>query len=172
MIRRIALVGMMGAGKSVVGPILAGRIGAPFLDLDERIEKAEGRSIPAIFAERGESAFRAIETERLREALEAGESVIATGGGVLLAGANRELLRRWGRTVYLRAPVAVLAGRLGEGAGAGRPLLAGGPAEARLASILAERAPFYEAADLAVDTEGRTPEEVAIRIEEWANDAV
>jgi len=167
MIQRIALVGMMGAGKSVVGRLLAEHLRIPFFDLDDEIEKVEGRSIAEIFAERGEGSFREIESARLREAVRSETAVIATGGGVLIAEENRDLLSRWGRTVYLRAPVAILAARVGAGAGAERPLLAAGPIEARLAAILADRTPLYEAADHVVDTEGLTAGDVARRIEEW-----
>lgn len=161
---RVALTGMMGSGKSAVGRILAVRLGVPFVDLDETIEAGEGRSIAEIFEGDGEEAFRAIESAHLAGACVRPRAVISTGGGVVLRAENRAALRRWGIVVYLRAAASTLAARLSGTERARRPLLAGADAEERLLALLASRRPFYEEADLVVDTDGLTPEEVAALI--------
>lgn len=164
MIEKIALVGMMGAGKSEAGRIAAARLRLPFIDLDARIEAAEGSRVAALFAERGEAAFRRLETLHLSIVCRERKGVLASGGGAVLAAENRETLRRWGMTIYLRARPETLAARLAAGGANHRPLLAGAEPVARLASILSARARFYEEADLVLDTDGLTPAETAERI--------
>lgn len=147
------LVGMMGAGKSAVGVVLAERLGLPFVDLDRAIEGAAGRSIPELFASEGESGFR----KREREAIEqvAGRrAVVALGGGAPAQPGAVERLLASGALVYLRARPETLAARVG--AGEARPLLAGLDAQARrakLAALLAAREGFYLRASLIVDTD-------------------
>ncbi len=160
---RILLVGMMGAGKSTVGGLLAGRLGCPYLDSDAQVEAATGRTVPELFASVGEGAFRVAESTALQEAL-AGEGpvVVSVAGGAVLDPANRALLRRSGTVVWLRADPATLAGRVGDGEG--RPLLAGDAAGAieRLDGV---RRPLYaEVADVVVDVDDLAPAEVADRI--------
>ncbi len=159
----LVLIGLMGAGKSTVGPLVARRVGRPFVDADHAIELAGGRPIPQIFAEDGEAAFRRLESEVLESLLgRADRPVIGAGGGVVLAAVNRELLRRSGVTVlWLRADAETLARRVGEGEG--RPLLAGG-ARAALQRLALERDPFYaEVATEQVSAEA-LPEQVAEEI--------
>lgn len=177
---KIYLTGFMGSGKSTVGPMVAQRLGARFVDLDDVIAERAGRSIPAIFAAEGEAGFR----EREAEALEAvsraeGAAVIATGGGTLTREENLQRALRTGFVVYLRAPARVLAERLCAAA-ARRPLLqdedgqplAGAALARRIERLLAERRSFYERAHAAVDTADATPEETAQAVaerlrEEW-----
>jgi shikimate kinase/3-dehydroquinate synthase len=158
------LVGMMGAGKSTVGPVLARRLGWRFVDTDAEIAKEAGRSIPAIFAEEGEPAFR--ERERKAVAAVAGtDAVVALGGGAIAAPGARKRLEASGIVVYLRARPETLLRRLGDDRE--RPLLeGGGPARrrARLEALLAERREAYESAGIIVDTDDLDAEQVAARV--------
>ncbi len=174
--RHVVLVGLSGSGKSTVGPLLARRLGRPFVDTDALVVRETGQPIPRIFAEQGEAAFRDLERVAVRRAIDGPPAVIATGGGAPTIGATRELLWRGNLVVWLDAPVEVLAARVGA-AGAGRPLLAtddpGGPA-ARLAALRAAREPIYATAHLRVETAGRSPEQVVdgllARLREWRCD--
>jgi shikimate kinase len=157
--KHVILVGLPGSGKSTVGRLVAARLGAPFLDLDAEIERREGRSVGAIFALSGESRFRQLETELAAEALAAGPSVLAPGAGFLASDVTRRAARGSGLVVYLVTEPAVAAARLG--GAAGRPLLEGGDAAARLTALLAERAAGYEASACTVPTDGRAAEDVA-----------
>ena len=157
--RHLVLVGPMGAGKSRVGALLARRIGRPFVDADAVLEAGCGRSINALFASEGEQAFRDRESLVLRELLMAPASVIATGGGVVLRGDNRDLLRAHAVVVHLQADVDSQLQRLA-GCSA-RPLLQAPDRSERLRELAARRDPLYaQVRDLAIDTTGRTPEQV------------
>ena len=152
------LIGMMGAGKSAVGPVVAGRLGVPFVDLDELVAAGAGGSIDAVFAAEGEAGFRRREREAVAQA--AGRAaVVACGGGVVLSPESVARMRGSGLVVWLDAPPEVLRERVGKGEG--RPLLADGPG-GRLEEILEARRPAYSAAaHYRVATAGLTPEEVA-----------
>lgn len=158
--RPLALVGLMGAGKTAIARILGERLGVSVADLDAYLESAEGCSISELFEREGEAYFRRREGEVLRQALGVGARVIACGGGVVLDPAHRALLRERCDVVWLEVSPAEAARRL---AGAtDRPLLRGAPAEARLETLLAERSPLYaEVAHRRVDTEALDPEAVA-----------
>jgi shikimate kinase len=162
---RVFLVGMMGVGKSTVGRLLAERLGWPYLDSDEQVQRHTGRTVPEIFAADGEPAFRAEEKRALAEAA-SGDTpvVVSVAGGAVLDPDNRTLLRDRGKVVWLRANLDTMAERVGEGEG--RPLLsgAGGPAVA-LAQLYPQRRPVYEdLADLVVDVDQITPGEVVDKI--------
>ena len=156
----IVLVGMMGAGKSSVGRLVARRLGRPFVDGDAAVEARAGTSVPQLFASRGEDGFRALEAEVLDELLDRRPPVVlAAGGGVVVLPANRRALQQRARVVWLRAPVDELLERVGDGSS--RPLLAQDP-EAVLRDLEARRRPWYaEAAHLTVDTARRPPAQVA-----------
>ena len=157
--RHFALVGLMGAGKTSAGRLLAPRLGLPFHDSDEAVAHAAGVSIPELFAHQGEPAFRALERNMLARLLSGQRAVIATGGGSVTDPDNRAALREQAYTVWLDASPATLARRL---AGAGdRPLLSRGDPKAILAQLAEQRRPFYAAADLRVGTDELTIEEVA-----------
>ena len=160
---RAVLVGPMGAGKTTVGAILADSWGVALRDTDADVEAAEGRSVSDIFVDSGEAAFRALEVAAVAEALATHDGVLALGGGAVLDPHTRELLA--GHTVvFLRVGVCDAVNRVG--LGVGRPLLLGN-VRSRVKALLDERAPLYEAvATIAVDTDGRTPEDVANEIEE------
>lgn len=182
---RVALIGLPGSGKSAVAPLLAARLGVAAADLDAAVERAAGRTAAAIFADEGEAAFREHEARALRAALEdEGGVVIACGGGVTTHGASRALLRGRATVVWLRISPALAARRLGPAGLAARPLIAaaGGASSeeagaAALAALLAAReADYAAAADVAVETGGRTAAEAAEAAEaalreRWAGSA-
>ncbi len=160
---RILLVGMMGAGKTTVGRALAARLGYGYMDSDHQVESRTGHTVREIFETRGEAAFREEEKLALDEAL-AGDTpmVVSVAGGAVLDPHNREQLGRAGLVVWLKADPEVLARRvMGQGPRtAHRPLLGQDPQEA-LTRLYRDRAPLYEElADLVIDVERRTPEEV------------
>ena len=158
--RHVVLIGMMGAGKTTVGHLLAERLGRRLVDSDELIEARTGRTVRQIWEADGEPAYRVLESAAFTEALAAPEAlVVAAAGGVLLRKDNREALRRSGAlVVWLRADPDVLAERATRGEH--RPLLDGDP-EGTMRRLLVEREPLYRgAADIIVDIDGRTPAEV------------
>ncbi|MBB5774980.1 shikimate kinase [Nonomuraea jabiensis] len=157
------LIGMPGAGKSTIGRLLADSLGLPFADSDQLVEERTGQTIPDLFAAEGEDAFRKLETEVIADALSAFNGVLALGGGAVVTDATRQaLLSSAAPVVLLRASVASLHERVGDGAG--RPLLAGDP-RARLLELEAVREPYYRiVAGLTVDTDQRTPAQVAATV--------
>ncbi|MCI3921485.1 shikimate kinase [Paenibacillus sp. TRM 82003] len=159
--RNIVLIGFMGTGKTTVGLALAERLGWRFVDTDERIVEAEGRSIPDIFGTDGEAYFRDLEERVIAETLRGARQVVSTGGGAAVRRANRETMLAGGLVVALKAPEAVLLGRLrGD---ANRPLLAGDQEE-RVHRLLQERKHAYDFAHLSVDTSEHNVRETVERI--------
>lgn len=156
--RGLVLVGLPGSGKTTVGLLVAERLGRPFRDTDEIIAARTGVPAAAYLSERGEEAFRDVEAAALDEACADGDAVVATGGGALIDPLSRWRLWSHGRAVWLRTPEPVLLARLALDP-TPRPLLAASPGE-RLATLVAERAPFYRAADATVDA-GPDPRRVA-----------
>ncbi len=156
------LTGFMGAGKSTVGQVLADRLNCPFLDLDALIVARAGKSIAAIFAAEGEPAFRHLETETLLSLPTGGLSVCATGGGLVVSAANRRFMRANGRIVYLRARWATLQARLT--GSSGRPLASAAHDWASVHALLRQRLPVYAEADLIVDTDGRSVDNIVASI--------
>ena len=156
----LVLVGLMGTGKTTVGRRVADRLGRPFHDSDEMIERATGRTVRQIFADDGEPAFRAIETEVLVEALaDPVPSVIAAAGGVVLQEANRTALRdHAGRVVWLRADPALLVARVTSGAH--RPLLDDDPAGTLARMHESREALYREVADAVISVDHRSIEDV------------
>ena len=159
----IVLVGMMGAGKTTVGRLLAERTGRPFLDSDQAIERDTGRTVAEIFATDGEAAFRSLETQVLRDMLDRDEpAVIAAAGGTVLDATNRARMRARGTVVWLRVDPALLPERVH--GSIHRPLLADDPA-ATLRRLAVERENLYrQTAHQTVDVDGLDPHQVADRI--------
>ncbi len=161
---QVVLVGLPGAGKSTSGRRLAKILHVGFVDSDELVEAAEHRSVRQIFAADGEAAFRAAEQAAIAACL-AGDfdGVLSLGGGALTHAATRAAVAASGVPVaVLHAPLETLLARLGDARS--RPLLADDP-PARLAALAAARQPVYDSvATLRVDTEGRTPGQVAAHI--------
>ena len=147
----------MGSGKSTLGRGLAARLGLAFVDVDTRVVAAAGCDIPSIFANEGEAGFRQRETQALAEALAGEAAVIATGGGAVLADANRSTMRDAGRVVYLRVDAATQLARLA--GDTGRPLLTTEDRAQRLAELQGVRDPMYrEVAHYLFDTSVLAPE--------------
>ena len=163
----IILTGFSGTGKSAVSPILAERLGIDLVDTDSLVELDAGKSIPDIFRDDGEEAFRELESRALQRACALPRAVIATGGGVILASANRRLMAESGFIVCLEARPETIAARLAERAEVApldRPLLATADPLSRIRDIKAERQHLYALADWSIHTDGLTPEQVADEI--------
>lgn len=156
--RPLVLVGLPGSGKSTAGALAAADLGVPFVDLDVAIEAEAGKSVPRIFAEDGEPAFRATESRLGQQYLSGPPCVLAPGGGFILGAANRERLGA-ALVVYLQVSPSEAARRLGPVPD--RPLLAGYVPALRLRQLLERRESLYREAGQAVMTDGRSPREVA-----------
>jgi XRE family aerobic/anaerobic benzoate catabolism transcriptional regulator len=160
----VALVGLRGAGKSTVGPLLAGSLGAPFIEMDALILQASGLPLDQIFELHGERYYRRLEREILRRVLARRKpSVLAAAGGVVNEPATWQLLRDRSTVVWLKARpedhwdrVVVQGDR--------RPMADNPDAMAELRAMLTAREPLYSQAHLVVDTHGRTPEDVVSRL--------
>jgi len=146
--RTIALVGLMGAGKSTVGRRLAERLGRAFYDSDTEIEKAAGLSISDIFALHGEADFRRGEKQVLKRLLELPPHVLATGGGAFLDAETRALMKEKAVTIWLNADLETLWRRVQKRDN--RPLLKRADARQHLSNLVTERQPFYAQADVHV----------------------
>jgi shikimate kinase len=159
----IFLAGFMGTGKTTVGRLLAERLGRPFVDMDDRIEARAGKTISAIFAEEGESAFRALEREIVAELAGRRGIVAAAGGGAVMDPANTAALLRAGLLVCLWARPDVIWERVR--AQTHRPLLESGDDKRRaVLELLEKRSPVYHSLPVRVDTSDLTPAEVVERI--------
>ena len=148
----IALIGFMGAGKTAVGEALAKKLNRKFAELDLLIERKAGKSIPEIFQQDGEVAFRQLEIEVTREIAREKYLVIACGGGIVLNKINIDRLREESRIVYLTASPRVILKRISGGVGE-RPLLKGDNPSSTIQGLLRFRKPFYErATDIKINT--------------------
>lgn len=158
----VYLIGMMGAGKTTVGQLLAHKLGYHFFDTDEVIVKVTGKSINEIFAEEGEGGFREIETQVLAELSAYKNLTVATGGGIILRQMNWSYLQH-GIVVWLDVPVGQLYDRLRHDTT--RPLLKDKNPLAKLETILGEREAFYAEADVRITVAlGETPEEIVAQV--------
>ncbi len=159
----IALIGFMGVGKTTVGEILAERLGLKFFETDKLIEQRAGMTIPEIFRELGEIAFRDFEIEVTREISEQENVVISCGGGIVLNQINIDRLRLKSIIVYLSASPIIILGRVNHSKRV-RPLLNTANKVAAVRRLLKDRKPLYErAADMKVDV-SRSAEDVAEKI--------
>ena len=157
--RTIALVGLMGVGKTTVGRRLARLLRVPFVDADAEIEAAAGRSVSDIFAERGEAEFRSGERRVIARLLNGPPVVLATGGGAFLNPETRALIRERALSVWLKADLDVLVKRVNRRDT--RPLLRGRDPREVLERLMAERYPIYAEADLVVETSD-SPHDAAV----------
>lgn len=167
-VRRVVLVGMMGAGKTAVGERLARRTGWLHLDFDREIERRAGRSIAEIFRAEGEPAFRALEADLTAEAVALHGAVLSPGGGWAAQPGLWERIASGTLFVWLRASVESLRARLA--ADRTRPLLnAADPIEV-LGRLSREREAAYRRADAVVATDGLDPDQVAARVQSLLRD--
>lgn len=157
--RPVALVGLMGVGKSTVGRRLAAALKLAFRDADDEVERAAGRSVSDIFAELGEPAFREGERRVIARLLEEPPHVLATGGGAFAQPQTRELLRAGATVVWLKADPKVLARRVARRDT--RPLLRGRDPLEVLEAMAQARHPAYAQAHLTVET-GEAPHQAAV----------
>ncbi len=149
----------MGAGKTSVGKILTKKLRLEFCDLDELIEAECGKTISRIFSEHGEDFFRDLESRKLRSVSQNSGQIVATGGGIVLRQSNWKIMEEGGLTVYLKASTDVLWNRIKNDTS--RPLLQVEKPFEKARELLSMRIPFYEKADIIIDTENKSPENVA-----------
>lgn len=160
------LTGFMGTGKTAVGGMLARRLGRPFVDLDYEIERACGLSVAQIFARFGEGEFRERERRVLERSAALDRSIVATGGGVVMEGRNRQTMHAAGKIVCLTADPRTILSRIADAAD--RPLLADAADRVeKILRLLGERAAAYADADYAVDTSSRSLADVVETIVQW-----
>lgn len=157
--RTVALVGLMGAGKTTVGRRLAQALRLPFADADEAIVEAAGQSIEEIFAQRGECEFRRGERQVISRLLDGPPHVLATGGGAFIDPRTRALMKERAISIWLKAPLEVLMKRVSKRDT--RPLLKEEDPQAVMRRLLAEREPFYAEADITIET-GAGPHNTAV----------
>ncbi len=170
---RILLIGYRGAGKTRVARLVAERLGWSWVDADVEIERAAGKSIAQIFADDGEPAFRDLEEQIVARLCQQEQTVVALGGGAVLRQSSRARVMAAGPVVWLTAPPTVLAQRLGADrtTAARRPGLTPAGTLEEIQQVLAERTPIYrECATLEVDTQEKTPAEVAAELVGWLKD--
>lgn len=163
----LVLIGYRGTGKSTVARRLSLLLGWDPVDADEQIERRAARSIAEIFRDQGEPHFRQLEAEELERLARGERQIIASGGGVVLRPENRALLGRMGRVVWLRARPETIVARLAADAStaARRPPLTSAAGMDEVVQLLAQRSPWYEeCADLVVDTDDKSPAEIATEI--------
>jgi shikimate kinase len=164
-LNNIYFIGLMGAGKTTIGRLIAKQLGMVFYDSDHEIERKTGVKIPLIFELEGVDGFRKRETAALEELCQLENIVMATGGGAILLPENRELLKNNGKIVYLRASVHDLWLRTRNDKS--RPLLQGGNIRQKLEQLYIDRDPIYSAlADCIVDTGAQSANEITSYIEQ------
>jgi shikimate kinase len=161
--KTVALVGMMGAGKTSIGKRLAVRLDVPFADADHEIEAAADMTVADIFAKYGEPEFRRLERSVISRLLHDTPHVLATGGGAYMNDATRAAMKDLAFTVWLRAPIDVLLGRVRKRQehDQTRPLLNNGDIRATLEKLSAEREPVYALADMTLES-GDEPHAVLV----------
>lgn len=156
---RIYLIGFMGAGKTTVGRLVAERLGWTFVDLDDAIERAEGRSVADIFRTAGETDFRGVESRQLREVSRNSRCVVALGGGTYVDAQNRACVEENGLSVYLEASLQTIQGRIDDDGS--RPLFAG---DVGTQDLYHQREPLYRMAAVTINTDNLCAREIADRV--------
>lgn len=161
----IFLVGMMGAGKTTVGKLLAQQLGKTFVDSDEEIQHRTGVTIPHIFDIEGEAGFRQREANIIQELVKLDDIVLATGGGVVLSEQNRGALHHNGIVVYLKSAVHDLWIRTRHDRN--RPLLQGADPRAKLKELYEQRDPLYtQVADLTIPTGKQSVHNLVLQLQQ------
>ncbi len=167
--RSIILIGFMGTGKTVVGRMLAERLGLNFIDTDALIEGALGMPIEEVFERHGEPYFRNIEKQLVASICGGHSQVVATGGGVVLDGENVANLRKMGTIIHLFARPDVIRNRTKSQGH--RPLLQTEDPQKQIEYLLTQRAPRYAVADLEIDTSELASEDVVERILDYLQES-
>ena len=160
--RTIALVGLMGAGKSAIGRRLGIRLGLSFIDADVEIERSSGKTISDIFELEGEKEFRTRERRIIKQLLDRPAHVLATGGGAFINVKTRYLIRKKALSIWLKADLKTLHRRVMRRAN--RPLLSQGNPEEILADLINERYPIYKLADLVIESVDCPHEEMVDKV--------
>lgn len=148
--RNLVVVGLMGAGKTVIGRRLAQQLDLPFVDADSEIEKAAGQTIEEIFDTYGERHFRAGERKVIERLLLEGPRVVATGGGAFMSPETREIIAKTGVSIWLKADLDLLVKRVGRRST--RPLLKSGNAKNIMRRLMTQRYPVYQKADFVIQS--------------------
>lgn len=170
-LKNLYFIGLMGAGKTTIGRLIAKQLSMAFYDSDHEIERKTGVKIPLIFELEGVDGFRKRETTAIEELCQLNNIVMATGGGAVLLPENRELLKNNGKIVYLRASVHDLWLRTRNDKS--RPLLQGGNIKQKLEQLYIERDPIYAGlADCIVDTGAQSANEITSYIEQLIKEPV
>lgn len=157
--RNLVLVGLMGAGKSAIGRIVAQQLGLSFVDTDTEIERVSRMSISELFAAYGEEEFRALETRVIKRLLRTGPRVVSTGGGAFINEKTRKQIERGGLSVWLNADLEVLWERVNKRDH--RPLLKTENPKQTLKDLMDKRYPIYELADITVQSRDVRKEVIA-----------
>lgn len=160
--KNIVLTGFMGAGKTEVGRELSGILGWRLIDIDDEIVKAKKMSVSDIFTQLGEPVFRDIETEMIKTVSAGKNIIISTGGGAVLRQENMDILRGNGTIICLTATPETILKRTSSNDK--RPLLKVDDPLGKIKELLDYRKPFYEKADIMIDTDGKTPRQIAEEI--------
>jgi len=160
--KHLVLVGLPGAGKSTVGRLVAERLQTTFVDIDSILLRKEGKPITMIFAEKGEPAFREMERKEVADALGHEPAVIVPGGGWAAQPGTLDDAKPRGYVIYLKARAELAAGRAAPSGT--RPVLMGDDPVVEMRELFKTREPYYAQADATVQTEAKTPEQLAAEI--------
>lgn len=160
--KNISLVGFMGTGKTSVGKSLGRKLSRRVVDIDDLIEKEQKKKISEIFAERGEAYFRVLEKEKIHEICKQKKLIITTGGGAVLDSENAQTLASNGWVIALSASPETIYQRVRHAFH--RPLLKVADPLSEIIKLLAQRKPFYQKSDFLIETDGKTPAQIADKI--------